>query len=172
MLIWFCLLFFWQQKLFLFLLLCFGHWELFCYFYCLGDLFDNMKDQARFYYLYNSFLALIFRVLLVTYLIWNAVNFLGQRESSDTALLIFSFFLMIEVFIYFKIGKSIPVNLTRRKERSSIFDYFTISAIKPFIDVGPLDTSINHLLKYKSVQFILNKADISFKEIKHFYAPK
>lgn len=117
-----------------------------------------MIRYAKIYYFYNSALIRILRLLIFVFLLWLIIT------SGRIPLFLFSLFLMVEIFFKFKISKTLPIDI-RNLKNLGIFESFTLSALRIFVNKYTISSSIKYLLTQKPIQFILKKADIAQNEV-------
>lgn len=127
-----------------------------------------MRDYARFYYLYNLLPVKIGRILFFGFLLIAIVNSISINEFVRLPFFLFSSILILEVFVYFKVGKVKPKKISKvAKNKLDLLDAFTLWAIKPFLNKN-FGSGLTFLMNQKSVQFILDKSDIKREEVRIF----
>lgn len=114
-----------------------------------------MKDYAVLYSIYNS---TVFKIVRITIAI--ILFFLVIASFSYIYLLLFSSFLIFEVFFRYKISKVSPrVEVSENKEED-IYSSFALEALSFLTFSSNTKDIISNILKTKSAKFILQKSDI------------
>lgn len=123
-----------------------------------------MKEFALFYFWYEKFLFKILRIIIFVFLFVFSLISLFNKIYPNLPLFIFSFYLMLEVFVIYKISRLIPeVEVT--KNTSNPLDSFTLEASGIFNSSHSSSGFVKELLNLPQVSFILAKADGVYKDI-------
>jgi ATP-dependent Clp protease ATP-binding subunit ClpC len=75
---------------------------------------------------------------------------------------------MIEIFFHYKISKAVPkktVDKNKGKETTEMFESFTMPALYGFITYPRTEQIMRHIMEYPQVKLIMQKADITHKDI-------
>ena len=123
-----------------------------------------MKQFAAFYFWYEKFFFKLLRIFIFTILF--LFSFLGiiNKVFPNIPLFIFSLYLMLEVFVVYKISRFLP-SLEVLKNTSNPQDSFTLEALGIFTGSKSTKNLIKELLNLPSVNFILGKSDATYKDI-------
>jgi len=123
-----------------------------------------MEIYAKIYFFYEKILIkiILFSILL---LLSGFITFeLLNHASPKILIFAFSVFLMFEIFLEFKVTKLSPGIIV--SETKNALDSFTLAALSVYLNkrktIDIIKTLINHR---PQISFILEKADISAKEI-------
>jgi ATP-dependent Clp protease ATP-binding subunit ClpC len=88
-----------------------------------------------------------------------------HRIFPNLSLFLISLYLLLEVFIFFKIGKTLPKIVVSKNNGENILESLTIRCLGIWSH-KKLEDVLKNLLKTKSVNFMLGKIDASASEIK------
>ena len=72
---------------------------------------------------------------------------------------------MIEVFFHYKISKVTPTIIVSKNKKETMYDSFTMQALYGFINQPDTAGVIKQLIKYPQVKLIMEKANITHKEL-------
>lgn len=124
-----------------------------------------MKEYALIYYLYTSVLVRIVRIFIFVFLIWLFFVNLGSFTFSKIPTISLSFFLMWEIFFYFKVTRMSPPLLVKDNDGKNIYNSFTLKALGVFTLHLGTKNIIKSLLTHPQIKFILQKSDIPGNEV-------
>ncbi len=123
-----------------------------------------MKEFALFYFWYEKFLFKILRIFLFAILFIFSLLFLVNKTYPNFPLFIFSLYLMLEVFVVYKISRLLPKTSVLENTSNSI-ESFTLEAAGIFNTGSGSLGLIKELLNLPQINFILKKADGDYKNI-------
>jgi len=119
--------------------------------------------NAKFYYFYKTLLIKVLRFGIFLSLILFILFSYQNGTNLKSVVFIFSLFLTFEVYFRFKISKQIPRSMV--SETKTVLDSFTLDALSIFESKNKTADVIKNLLHNKTAIFMLEKSDISAKEI-------
>ena len=123
-----------------------------------------MKEFALFYFWYEKFLFKILRIIIFVFLFVFSLISLFNKIYPNLPLFVFSLYLMLEVFVVYKISRLVAqVEVT--KNTSNPLDSFTLEALGIFNSSRSSLGFVKELLNLPQVSFILAKADGVYKDI-------
>ena len=114
-----------------------------------------MKENAKFYSIYNSALFIIIRIILYISLFYFALT-----AKTHMPLLFLSVFIMFEVFFHFKISMKTPRLKVSENDGKDMLKSATLTTMSILISGKDSMAIIRRLLKLASIKFILEKSDI------------
>ena len=115
-----------------------------------------MEFYAKLYYLYNSIVGRVIRVLVLVILLLLSFILLGIHPNIFVLLL--GLFIIFEIFYRYKVKKLMPKSQVANS--NSFEDSVTLEALSIFSNSTDSDNLIEKLLKTQEIQFILKKAGI------------
>jgi len=134
-----------------------------------------MQNTVKFYNFYKSSKIKALRLIFALFFIWAlTTDFISSPLLSfnfKIYLTLFSFFVMFEIFFYFKISKTKPY-LKVTVNNNSIYDSFTLKALSILSSQPKTSLLIKKLLEKEEIKFMLLKADFNKKEIPLIEIPK
>lgn len=135
-----------------------------------------MKEYIKIYYLYRTALIKTIRILLLFFLLLliflQFQNELFILDNLRMPIFFLSIFLMIEIFFRFKIANISPATTISLNSEENISESFTRPLLYLFIVKQDSKSLLKNLIRFKQVKFILEKADISEKELTFVDFPK
>ena len=135
-----------------------------------------MFEFARINNLHRNKFIKIFKIIIFAVLLYltyeNSTSGFFLSQESRLAIFGLSFFLMLEVFFYFKIIRASPSLLLKNNNGKNIYDSFTLEALGIFISSHSSVDLVNNLLSKPEVCFLLQKADIFSRELSLTKIPK
>lgn len=123
-----------------------------------------MFANARIYHFYQTVPVRLCRAILIGVLIAGLVVDITNGAFPRFSLFFLSFLLMVEIFFHFKIGKTRPSLPLSENDRHFLLS-LTWPAFCAYVNSVSTEKFIQTLLSQKSVQFILEKAEITPQEI-------
>lgn len=123
-----------------------------------------MKEFALFYFWYENFLFKILRIGIFTFLFVFSLFSLINKTYPNLALFVFSLYLMLEVFVVYKISRLLP-QIDSAKNTSNPLDSFTLEALGIFNSSISSTGLVKELLNLPQISFILAKADGVYKDV-------
>lgn len=93
---------------------------------------------------------------------------MSQGDEPKIPQFLFNVFVMFEVFFHYKVSKitpSLSIAKNKSKNKQDIFQSFTMPALYGFVTEQKSSTIVKKLLDYPQIQHILEKANISHKEL-------
>lgn len=126
-----------------------------------------MREAIFFYSFYNSFFCKLLRIVVffVLFYVYIASFFSGQ--VSFQALGFFALFVMFELFMHYKVGRTRARFTVQENKTSDPTLSITRIAFTPFVLHLSFGKAIASYISFPQVRFILDKADISLKEIQY-----
>ncbi len=122
-------------------------------------------EYARVHYFYRSG---FFRAIRVTvFLLLCAFVFFEVLEGlfPKIPLFLLNLFLMIEIFMDFKIGRTKPSVKVSDAKENDFLSAMTLPALETYVAQSTTEAFIHALMRFENVRFILEKAAIEGKEI-------
>lgn len=123
-----------------------------------------MKNFAALYFWYDHFLIRLLRIVFLTLLFLLTVVGVFNKMYPNIALLIFSFYLMFEIFFVYKVSRIIPKTPVLDNTSNPI-DSITIEALGILNSSSKSLDIIKELLILPQVQFIVSKINAQAKEV-------
>lgn len=120
---------------------------------------------VKFYHFYRT--ALVRSIRLIVYILLLALILLEIKSVTSLRFLVFLFniFVMIEVFFHYKISKATPTVPVAKNTIKTLYDSFTLPALYCFVTQPTTTEVIKKLAQYPQVKLIMEKADITHKEL-------
>ena len=120
---------------------------------------------ATIYYLYRKAIARTIR-LAVFVVLFSLISFLFFTDHSPKfAVLFFNIFVMIEVFFHYKISRILPSVTVDKNKKEKMYDSFTLPAVYGFVTETKTEGIIKKLLEFPQVKLVMQKANITEKDI-------
>lgn len=123
-----------------------------------------MFTNARIYHFYQTIPVRFFRAILTGVLIAGLVVDITNGAFPRFSLFFLSLLLMVEIFFHFKIGKTRPSLPLSENDRHFLLS-LTWPAFCAYVNSVSTEKFIQTLFSQKSVQFILEKAEITTQEV-------
>ncbi len=123
-----------------------------------------MKEFALFYFWYEKFLFKILRIGVFSVLFVFSLLFLINKTYPNLPLFVFSFYLMLEVFVIYKISRLTP-EIEVKNNTSNFLDSFTLEALGIFKSASNSIGLVKELLNLPKVSFVLAKTDGVYKDV-------
>lgn len=120
---------------------------------------------ASIYYLYRKALVRAIRLLLFAILLSLILYLFVIDVSPKFAVLFFNLFVMIEVFFHYKISRIMPTVPLAKNKKETKYESFTLQAVYGFVTETTTIGIIKHLMEYPQIQLVMQKANISEKDI-------
>lgn len=124
-----------------------------------------MEFYAKIYHFYRTALARTARLFIFTFLLILVLYLFANHQSPKIPEFLFNCFVMSEIFFHFKISKMMPSVPTEKNNGQDIFQSFTMQALYGFIVDQKSPAIIRRLLSYPQVKLILEKSNLSHKDI-------
>jgi len=105
------------------------------------------------------------RLIVFTLLFVVILMQISNDASPKIPVFFFNLAVMIEVFFHYKISRVIPSVPVSKNKKDMMYDSFTLQALSGFVTEKTTEGVINQLLKYPQVKLIMEKANITHKEI-------
>ncbi len=123
-----------------------------------------MKDFALTYFWYRSPLIRVLRLL--AFVVFGLVSILGiiNKFTPNLSIILFSLFLIFEVFFKFKIAKLTPKTEVAANT-GDVLDSFSLEILGIFEAKKTLSEIVKELIKLPQVKFIIVKADLKETEV-------
>ena len=124
-----------------------------------------MFVYAQYYHFYRTALLrsirLVVFVLLFAFILFQIVN----DSSPKFAVFLFNLFVMVEVFFHYKISRASPSVPVAKNKKETKYDSFTMQALYGFVTEPTTEGVIKHLITHPQVKLIMEKANITHKEL-------
>src|ERR1700722_15435294 len=120
---------------------------------------------VKVYHFYRT--ALVRSIRLFVYVLLLAFILFEIKSITSLRFLVFLFniFVMIEVFFHYKISKATPTVPVAKNKIETLYDSFTLQALYCFVTQPTTTEVIKELAQYPQVKLIMEKADITHKEL-------
>ncbi len=123
-----------------------------------------MKQFAFFHYLYNSLFFKAIRLIIFSLLLFLTVYAMFLKVYPNIFITLFSFFLFVEIFFVYHVSKLLPQKAVSENTQDPL-NSFTLDALGIFKSKKTSENLIKNLLNLPSINFILNKADLTSKDV-------
>ncbi len=123
-----------------------------------------MIEYATLSSLYTSFIVRLVRFFLLFVLAVLALSDIANGVIPRMSLFFLLVLFMTHTFFVFKIGKTKPKH-TVSENLHNIYDSFTLKSVELFIRNGKTEKIIRSLLKQASIQFMIQKIDVTKENI-------
>lgn len=124
-----------------------------------------MYQYARIYYFYRTALVRGIRLLLFALLFSLLLFQIAHNMSPKFVVFFFNLFVMVEVFFHYKISRAVPTKLVADNNKEHKSESFTLQALYGFVTQPTSEGVIKQLVTYKQVRLIMEKANITHKEL-------
>lgn len=124
-----------------------------------------MLLYAKLYHFYKTALIRSIRLLVFVLLFALILFQIGANISPKFAVFLFNLFVMIEVFFHYKVSRVTPSVLLEKNKKETMYESFTLQAISGFVTETDTAGVIKKLMKYPQVKLVMQKANISHKEL-------
>src|SRR6266498_4922577 len=124
-----------------------------------------MEVSIRLYHFYRSALIRSIRLLLFVVLLSLILYIVANGSSPKFAVFFFNLFVMFEVFFHYKISRAVPMITVEKNKKETLYESFTLPALSGFITEVNTSDIIKNLMKYPQIKLVLQKANISSKEL-------
>jgi ATP-dependent Clp protease ATP-binding subunit ClpA len=125
-----------------------------------------MEFYISIYHFYRTAIARSVRVLILFFLFFLIMYTVAHHTSSKIPQFLFNLFVMTEIFFHFKISRTTPVVTVAKNDGKHIYDSFTLAALYPFLTEQTTGTIIKKLLGSSQIKLIMQKTNISQKDLK------
>ena len=124
-----------------------------------------MVLYARLYHFYRT--ALMRSIRLVTFVVMVSLilYLIANRLEPKFAVFFFNLFVMFEVFFHYKVSHIVPSVPATKNKKETKFDSFTMPAVYGFVTETKTSRIMKRLIKYPQIQLVLQKANITEKEL-------
>jgi ATP-dependent Clp protease ATP-binding subunit ClpC len=124
-----------------------------------------MFIYAKYYHFYRSALMRSVRLLAFALLFVFVLFQIANNASPKFAVFLFNLFVMLEVFFHYKISRATPDVTVAKNKKATMYDSFTMQAIYGFVTESSAEGVIKQLAKYPQVKLIMEKMNITHKEL-------
>ncbi|HZE86783.1 MAG TPA: hypothetical protein VE090_01115, partial [Methylomirabilota bacterium] len=124
-----------------------------------------MKMYARIFALYRTALFRTIRLLIFSFLLCLLSYQLSQQNLSSLIVFFFNVFVMIEIFFHYKVSRVTPGMTIAKNDGKDVLVSFTLPALELFLTRLKTSMVIKSVLSYPQIKALLQKADITQKDI-------
>ena len=124
-----------------------------------------MRVYAKLNQWYKTALIRSIRLLVCVLLLFLISLLYSKELSLKIPLFLFNVFLMVELFFHYKIGHAAPDIVLEKNDKKDIYRSFTLQAVSGFITEPKTSEIIRKLSKLPQIKVILQKANITSKEL-------
>jgi len=124
-----------------------------------------MVLYAKLYYFYRTALVRSIRAGIFLILLFLILYYASQKMPPVLPQVLFNLFVILEVFFHYKVSKVSPSVLVSKNKGKDIFQSFTMPALYGFVTEQKTSRIIKQLLEYPQIQHVLEKANITHKEL-------
>ncbi len=124
-----------------------------------------MFVYVRFYHFYRTALLRSIRLLVFVLLLAVILFQFANNESPKFAVFLFNIVVMIEVFFHYKVSRVVPTVEVSKNKKETMYDSFTMQALYGFATQPTTQRVIKHLVTYPQVKLVMEKANITHKEL-------
>ncbi|HSX09478.1 MAG TPA: ATP-dependent Clp protease ATP-binding subunit [Candidatus Saccharimonadales bacterium] len=120
---------------------------------------------VKFYHFYRTALVRSIRLIVFMLLLALILFQISHDSTPKFAVFLFNIVVMIEVFFHYKISRVIPTKEVAKNKKETMYDSFTMQALYGFVTEPDTAGVIKRLIKYPQVKLIMEKANITNKEL-------
>lgn len=131
-----------------------------------------MIMYARLYYWYRTASVRSIRLFIFALLLFVILFQMSHGTAPKIAQFFFNIFVIVEVFFHYKVSKISPSLPASKNKGKDIFQSFTMPALYGFVTEQKTSNVIKKLIAYPQIKHILEKADISHKDLPLIDVPK
>ena len=124
-----------------------------------------MVLYAKFYHLYRTALFRSIRLVLFVLLFSLILYLITIDATPKFAVFFFNVFVMLEVFFHYKISRVMPSVTVDKNKKETMYDSFTLPALYGFVTETNTAGVIKHLMDYPQIKLIMQKANITVKDV-------
>lgn len=129
-----------------------------------------MKDQAELYHIYNNRAFKLVRVAFFAAMYGFAIVGFLHYQFPKVYLFMLSFYVMLEVFFTYKLGKVKPHRIVG--DDTTFDDTATLETLEYMLFTTKTSSIVHSLLDLPNIQFLLKKAGVSSDQIQLIDIPK
>src|SRR5579872_3737808 len=120
---------------------------------------------VRFYHFYRTALLRSIRAMAFMLLLGFIFYQIGNNMSPKFAVFFFNIVVMLEVFFHYKISRAVPSIEVTKNKKEKMYESFTMQALYGFVTQPTVEGVIKKLVTYPQVKLMMEKANITHKEL-------
>lgn len=124
-----------------------------------------MRTYAKIYYFHQTFAFYFLRIIFFIILAGLVFVFRTNHLILKLIVLIFNLWVMFEIFVRFKIERSLPIQTSDQASSDNPLNSFTLPTLYSFVIFNSTPKIIQELIKHSSVLFILSKAGLDKSDL-------
>lgn len=125
-----------------------------------------IETYAKLHHLYTKALTRSIRLIIFAILITLIFAGIVQHNTVHKfIIIIFNLCVMIEIFFHYKVSKALPGKTVEKNKSKDVLESFTMPALYGFITQPNAAGIIKNIMNYPQVQLIMQKANITHKDV-------
>ncbi len=124
-----------------------------------------MELSVRLYRFYRTALVRSIRLVIFAMLFSLILYQIAYDIPPKVSVFLFNLFVMFEVFFHYKVSRAVPTIEVSKNKEENMYESFTLAALYGFITEPNTSTLIKRLITYPQVKLVLQKANITSKEL-------
>ncbi len=124
-----------------------------------------MELSVRLYRFYRTALVRSIRLVACAMLLSLILYQVSNDIPANFSVFLFNLFVMFEVFFHYKISRAVPKIEVSKNKEENMYESFTMAALYGFITEPNATSLIKRLMTYPQVKLVLQKANITSKDL-------
>lgn len=124
-----------------------------------------MNLYVKYYHFYRTAIMRSFRLVVFTLFLSLVLYQIFHNESPKVAVFFFNIIVMLEVFFHYKISRAKPSIIVSKNKKETMYESFTMLALYGFVIEPTTEGVIRQLITYPQIKLIMEKANITKKEL-------